>query len=434
MSGIVAIVGRPNVGKSTLFNRLTQSRKAIVDDHSGVTRDRHYAKGNWNGREFNVIDTGGYVTGSDDIFEAAIRSQVETAIKEADVLVFMTDTHTGVTDYDDAFADILRKCKKPIIVAANKVDHTELLNDSHVFYSFGFKDVFPICAASGSGTGELLDKVVEMLPEDLGDISTDLPRFALVGRPNVGKSTLLNALIGEERTIVTPIAGTTRDTINTEYNYFNKHFYLVDTAGLRKKGKVNEDIEFYSVMRTIRAIEECDVCILLLDANDGLQAQDLNIIHLAVKNRKGIVILVNKWDTMEKETNTAKKFEDSIRKKLQPFNDVPILFVSALEKQRIYKAIETAIEVFENRKRKIKTSELNDLLLKEIDATPPPAHRGHYIKIKYITQLPTNTPQFAFFCNHPKEIKEPYRRFLENKMRQHFNFQGVPISIYMRDK
>ena len=434
MSGIVAIVGRPNVGKSTLFNRLVLGRKAIVDDQAGVTRDRHYSKSTWNGREFNVIDTGGYVHGSDDIFEAAIRSQVIAAIEESDVLLFMVDTTTGITDHDEAFADVLRRTKKPILVVANKVDTNEMLNDIHEFYGFGFGELFPVCSASGSGTGELLDRVVELLPPDVEESPSDLPRFALVGRPNVGKSTLLNALTGQERTIVTPIAGTTRDTINTEYKYFGKNFYLVDTAGLRKKAKVNEDIEFYSVMRTIRAIEECDVVMLLIDATEGLQAQDLNILHLATRNRKGAVILVNKWDLVEKETNTARDYEAELKKRLLPHNDVSILFISATEKQRIFKAVEAAIEVHDNRKKKIKTSELNDVLLPEIEAFPPPSHRGHYIKIKYITQLPSPTPAFAFFCNHPKEVKEPYRRFLENKLRQKFNFTGVPISIYLREK
>ncbi len=457
MSRIIAIVGRPNVGKSTLFNRLVGMRKAIVDNVSGVTRDRHYGVSEWNGRKFTAIDTGGYVHGSEDIFEAAIRSQVEIAIEEADALIFMVDVTCGITDLDDSVAKMLRRTKKPVVLAVNKVDTNDRLADTHEFYSLGLGDLYPISSASGGGTGELLDEIMRLMPitpdeeisqpvdapvwedEEAADapkvVVRGLPKFALVGKPNVGKSTLLNALLGVERSIVTPIAGTTRDTLHTEYKSFGNHFILIDTAGLRKKAKVHEDIEFYSVMRTIKAIEECDVCILMLDAVDGIGAQELNIIHLAESNKKGLVILANKWDLLpEKESNTTKEFEDEVRKRIAPFTDVPIITTSALEKQRIFKAIETACQVYESKSRRIRTSELNEWLLPIMQNTPPPAVRGKYIKVKYITQLRTATPSFAFFCNHPKDIKESYKRFLENQFRKKFDFCGVPINIFFRQK
>lgn len=435
MANIVAIVGRPNVGKSTLFNRLVQKRQAIVDDVSGVTRDRHYGKSDWNGSEFSVIDTGGYVVGSDDTFESEIRKQVELAIDEANVILFMVDNQVGLTDMDKEVAQLLRKSEKPVLLVVNKVDSNKNLDDTYEFYNLGFERFYTISSQSGSGTGELLDEVVTHFEEnDHKDPFEGLPRVAIVGRPNAGKSTLINALLDEERNIVTDIAGTTRDSIETLYNKFGHEFVLIDTAGMRKKGKVSEDLEFYSVMRAVRSVEECDVCVLMVDATRGIEAQDLNILFLAERNRKGVVILINKWDLVEKETNTMKAYEAEIRKKIAPFNDVPILFISALTKQRIHKTIETIMMVNENRNRRIKTSKLNELMLPIIEITPPPAVKGKYIKIKYVTQLPTRTPQFAFFANLPQYVKEPYKRFIENQLRKNFDFSGVPIEIYFRQK
>ncbi|NLN32681.1 MAG: ribosome biogenesis GTPase Der [Flavobacteriaceae bacterium] len=435
MANIVAIVGRPNVGKSTLFNRLVQRRQAIVDDVSGVTRDRHYGKSDWNGSEFTVIDTGGYIVGSDDTFEVEIRKQVELAIDEANVILFMVDNQVGLTDMDKEVAQLLRKSEKPVLLVVNKVDTNKNLDDSYEFYNLGVESFFTISSQSGSGTGELLDEVIKHFDEtEHKDPFEGLPRVAIVGRPNAGKSTLTNALLGEERNIVTEIAGTTRDSIETLYNKFGHEFVLIDTAGMRKKGKVSEDLEFYSVMRAVRAVEECDVCVLIIDATRGIEAQDLNILFLAERNRKGIVILVNKWDLVEKETNTIKKYEAEIRNKIAPFTDVPILFVSALTKQRVHKTIETVMQVNENRNRRVKTSKLNELMLPIIEITPPPAIKGKYIKIKYVTQLPTRTPQFAFFANLPQYVKEPYKRFIENQLRENFDFTGVPIEIYFRQK
>ena len=434
MSNIVAIVGRPNVGKSTLFNRLIKRREAIVDAVSGVTRDRHYGKTDWNGREFTVIDTGGYVVGSDDVFEAEIDKQVELAIDEADVILFMVDVESGVTGMDEDVANLLRKVSKPVFLVVNKVDNNKRAEDAVEFYSLGLGEYYNIASVSGSGTGDLLDEVVKALPEYVPEVESELPRFAVVGRPNAGKSSFINALIGEDRYIVTDIAGTTRDSIDTKYNQFGFEFNLVDTAGIRRKSKVKEDLEFYSVMRSIRAIEHCDVCLIVADADRGFDGQVQNIFWLAERNRKGIVILVNKWDLIEKETNSARDYEKKIRKEIEPFTDVPIVFISVLNKQRIFKAIETAVEVFKNRTKKIKTSKLNEVLLPIIENNPPPALKGKFVKIKYIMQLPTPQPQFAFFCNLPQYVKEPYKRFLENKLREHFDFHGVPISVYMRKK
>ncbi len=434
MGNIVAIVGRPNVGKSTFFNRLIQRREAIVDAVSGVTRDRHYGKSEWNGKEFTVIDTGGYVVGSDDIFEAEIDKQVELAIDEADAIIFMVDVESGVTGMDEEVADLLRRSEKPVLVAVNKVDNNKRRGDAVEFYSLGLGEYYPIASINGSGTGELLDALIEALPEKEEEITDELPRFAVVGRPNAGKSSFINALIGEERYIVTDIAGTTRDAIDTKYNRFGFEFNLVDTAGIRRKSKVKEDLEFYSVMRSVRAIEHCDVAILVLDATRGFEGQDQNIFWLAEKNKKGIVILVNKWDLIEKDNHTTKAFEAKIRKEIEPFTDVPILFISALTKQRIVKAIETAVEVHKNRTNRISTSKLNDTMLDIIIQNPPPAYKGKYVQIKFCTQLPTPTPQFAFFCNLPQYVKDPYKRFIENKLREHFNFHGVPIVIYFRKK
>ena len=434
MSNIVAIVGRPNVGKSTLFNRLIQRREAIVDAVSGVTRDRHYGKTEWNGKEFTIIDTGGYVVGSDDVFETEIDKQVELAIGEADAIIFIVDVETGVTGMDEDVAKLLRRLNKPVFLTVNKVDNNKRAEDAVEFYSLGLGNYFTIASINGSGTGDLLDAVVAALPEKEDLIETDLPRFAVVGRPNAGKSSFINALIGEERYIVTDIAGTTRDSIDTKYNRFGFEFNLVDTAGIRRKSKVKEDLEFYSVMRSVRAIEHCDVCLVVLDATRGFDGQVQNIFWLAERNRKGIVILVNKWDLVEKETNTVKDFEKRIRKEMEPFTDVPIVFISVLNKQRIFKAIEIAVEVYNNRTKKIKTSKLNEILLPIIENNPPPALKGKFVKIKYIMQLPTPQPQFAFFCNLPQYVKEPYKRFLENKLREHFDFHGVPISVYMRKK
>ncbi len=435
MSSIVAIVGRPNVGKSTFFNRLIQRREAIVDAVSGVTRDRHYGKSDWNGVEFSLIDTGGYVVGSDDIFEAEIDKQVELAIDEADAIIFMVDVESGVTGMDEDVADLLRKVDKPVFLVVNKVDNAKRAADAVEFYSLGLGEYYTIASINGSGTGELLDALVKELPEKEEREEDELPRFAVVGRPNAGKSSFINALIGEERYIVTDIAGTTRDAIDTKYNRFGFEFNLVDTAGIRRKSKVKEDLEFYSVMRSVRAIEHSDVCLLVLDATRGFDGQVQNIFWLAERNRKGIVILVNKWDLIEnKESNTLKDFEKYIRKEIEPFTDVPIVFISTLTKQRIYKAIETAVEVYKNRSKKIKTSELNDVLLPIIENNPPPAYKGKYVKIKYITQLPTPQPQFAFFCNLPQYIRDPYKRFIENQLRKEFDFHGVPISVYFRKK
>lgn len=435
MSNIVAIVGRPNVGKSTLFNRLIQRREAIVDSVSGVTRDRHYGKSDWNGRKFSIIDTGGYVKGSDDIFEAEIDKQVELAIDEADAIIFMVDVESGITPMDEEVATLLRKVEKPIFLAVNKVDNNKRLENAVEFYSLGLGEYFPIASTNGSGTGDLLDAIVEALPEQEAEDESELPRFAVVGRPNAGKSSFINALIGEERYIVTDIAGTTRDSMDTRYNRFGFEFNLVDTAGIRRKSKVKEDLEFYSVMRSVRAIENCDVCLLVLDATRGFDGQVQNIFWLAERNRKGIVILVNKWDLVEdKETNTMKDYEATIRREIEPFTDVPIIFISVLNKQRIFKAIETAVKVFENRSQKIKTRELNDVMLPIIEHNPPPAYKGKYVKIKFCTQLPTPQPQFAFFCNLPQYVREPYKRFIENKLRKEFNFTGVPVAIYFRKK
>ena len=434
MSNIVAIVGRPNVGKSTFFNRLIQRREAIVDAVSGVTRDRHYGKSDWNGREFSLIDTGGYVKGSDDVFEAEIDKQVEIAIEEADAIIFMVDVEAGVTGMDEDVARLLRKVTKPVFLAVNKVDNAKRAEDAVEFYALGLGDYYTIASINGSGTGDLLDALVEALPEKDEVEEEELPRFAVVGRPNAGKSSFINALIGEDRYIVTDIAGTTRDAIDTRYNRFGFEFNLVDTAGIRKKSKVKEDLEFYSVMRSVRAIEHCDVCLLVLDATRGFDGQVQNIFWLAERNRKGIVILVNKWDLVEKDNKTIKEFEKYIKSQIEPFTDVPIVFISVLNKQRIYKAIETAVEVYKNRTKRIKTSKLNEVLLPVIESYPPPAYKGKFVKIKYIMQLPTPQPQFAFFCNLPQYVRDPYKRFLENKLREHFDFHGVPVSVYMRKK
>ncbi|WP_028872888.1 ribosome biogenesis GTPase Der [Psychroserpens burtonensis] len=433
MGSIVAIVGRPNVGKSTLFNRLIQRREAIVDAVSGVTRDRHYGKSDWNGKEFSLIDTGGYVKGSDDVFEAEIDKQVELAIEEADAIIFIVDVETGVTGMDEDVARLLRRVNKPVFLAVNKVDNNKRSEDAVEFYALGLGEYYTIASINGSGTGDLLDALVKALPEiEEEEEKDDLPRFAVVGRPNAGKSSFINALIGKERYIVTDVAGTTRDSIDTTYNRFGFEFNLVDTAGIRRKSKVKEDLEFYSVMRSVRAIEHCDVCLVILDATRGFDGQVQNIFWLAQRNRKGIVVLVNKWDLVEKETQTMKEFEKVIRKEMEPFTDVPIVFISVLTKQRIYKAIETAVEVYQNRTKKIKTSKLNEVLLPVIENYPPPAYKGKFVKIKYIMQLPT--PQFAFFCNLPQYVRDPYKRFLENNLRELFDFKGVPISIYMRKK
>ncbi len=434
MSNIVAIVGRPNVGKSTFFNRLIQRREAIVDAVSGVTRDRHYGKSDWNGQEFSLIDTGGYVLGSDDVFEAEIDKQVELAIDEADAIIFMVNVEDGVTGMDEDVAKLLRKVDKPVFLVVNKVDNHKREQDAVEFYSLGLGDYYSIASISGSGTGDLLDDLVKALPEKEEVEEIVLPRFAVVGRPNAGKSSFINALIGEDRYIVTDIAGTTRDSIDTKYNRFGFEFNLVDTAGIRRKSKVKEDLEFYSVMRSVRAIEHSDVCLIVVDANRGFDGQVQNIFWLAERNRKGIVILVNKWDLVEKDHKTTNAVEKSIRQQIEPFTDVPIVFISSLTKQRIFKAIETAVEVYKNRSKRIKTSTLNELLLPIIEHNPPPAYKGKFVKIKYIMQLPTPQPQFAFFCNLPQYVKEPYKRFLENKLRDHFDFHGVPISVYMRKK
>jgi len=434
MGAIVAIVGRPNVGKSTLFNRLIQRREAIVDAESGVTRDRHYGKSDWNGKEFSVIDTGGYVLGSDDVFEKEIDKQVELAIAEADAIIFMVDVETGVTGMDEDVAKLLRRVKKPVFLAINKVDNAMREEDAVEFYALGLGEFHTLSSINGSGTGDLLDALVKELP-DVVEEKSELPRFAVVGRPNAGKSSFINALIGEERYIVTDIPGTTRDSIDTKYNRFGFEFNLIDTAGIRRKAKVKEDLEFYSVMRSVRAIEHCDVCLLLMDATRGFDGQVENIFWLAQRNHKGIVILVNKWDLVEdKETNTIKQYTQRIKEAISPFTDVPILFISVLNKQRIFKAIETAVEVYNNRNKKIITRKFNDVMLPLIEAYPPPAYKGKYVKIKFCTQLPTRYPQFAFFCNLPQYVKDPYKRYLENKIREEFNFTGVPITVFMRKK
>ncbi len=435
MSNIVAIVGCPNVGKSTLFNRLTQSREAIVHETAGVTRDRHYGKSDWNGKEFSVIDTGGYVNNSDDIFENEIQKQVHLAIEEADVIIFMTDAKLGITSGDEVITEILRRSEKPIFLAVNKTDNPDLQLESNAFYALGLGDIYTISAATGSGTGDLLDAVVENFKENTIDDEEGIPKIAVVGRPNVGKSSLINALTGSERNIVTPIAGTTRDTINTRYNKFGHDFILVDTAGLRKKSKVSENIEFYSVLRSVRAIEEADVCILMLDATKGLESQDMNVFRLIKENNKGLVVCVNKWDLMDKsESNSTKKYEEYIRKGLEPFSDIPIVFTSTVTKQRILKAMEEAVHVYENRTRKIPTGQLNRLIQQYVEETPPPAWKGKFIKIKYATQLPTYYPTFALFCNLPQYIRDPYRRYIENRLRKDIDFCGVPMKIFFRKK
>jgi GTPase len=437
MSFTVAIVGRPNVGKSTFFNRMLEQRKAIVDDSSGVTRDRQYGVSDWNGKSFNVIDTGGFVAGSDDIFEREIRKQVIIAVEEANAIVFMVDATTGITDLDQSMADVLRRSTKPVFLVVNKVDNGERQLEANEFYSMGFENIFFIAAASGSGTGELLDAITELINEEDSEETkaiNELPKFAIIGQPNVGKSSLLNSLIGEERTIVSDIAGTTRDTIHTHYKLFQREFVLIDTAGIRRKAKVHEDLEFYSVIRAVKAVDEADVCLLLLDAGKGITAQDLNIFSLASKKGKGILVLVNKWDLVEKETNTARDYEAELKKKLAPFNDVPIIFISAKEKTRIFKVIETALAVYESRKRRIPTSQLNEVILKAIQSYHPPVVRGNPIKIKYITQIPTVVPSFAFFCNYPDDIKQPYKNYLENQLRLAFDFSGVPVRLFFRKK
>lgn len=438
MSFTVAIVGRPNVGKSTFFNRLLEQRKAIVDDVSGVTRDRQYGVADWNGKTFNVIDTGGFVVGSDDVFETEIRKQVRIAMDEADALVFMTDAAVGITELDEGMADLLRRNKKPVFLAVNKVDNSERQLAATEFYSMGFEHVFFISSMTGSGSGEILDAITDLMPpasEEGEEEEARLPRFAIMGQPNVGKSSLLNALIGEERTIVSDIAGTTRDTIHTHYNLYQKEFVLIDTAGIRKKNKEKDDLEFYSVIRAIKAMDEADVCLLVLDAEKGVTAQDINIYSLAARKGKGLVVLVNKWDVIEdKQTNTARDYEKMLKQRLAPFNDVPVVFISAKEKTRIFKGIEIGLEVFENKKRKIATSQLNEVMLKAIEAYHAPVVRGNSIKIKYVTQLPTHTPSFAFFANYPDDIKQPYKNYLENQLRQNFNFKGVPVRLFFRRK
>ena len=433
---LVAIVGRPNVGKSTLFNRLVGMRQAIVDDTAGVTRDRHYGRCEWCGREFSVVDTGGYTTNSDDVFETAIRSQVQIAIDEADLVLFMVEAATGITDYDAEIADILRRSKKPVVLCVNKVDSGEKMFDSYQFYSLGLGELYSISAANGSGTGDLLDAVVAALPEETEqeDPHAGLPRIAIVGKPNVGKSSLTNALLGEERNIVTPVAGTTRDAIETYYNKFGHEFMLVDTAGIRRKTKVHEDLEFYSVMRSIRAIEHADICILMIDATSGMEAQDMNIFNLIIKNRKGCVVVVNKWDLFIKDSNTLRDYSESLKERLAPFNDIPVVFTSVVKMQRIQDVLDAATQVYANYSQKIPTARLNEALLPVIEETPPPAWKGKYVKVKYITQLPTSFPAFAFFCNLPQYIKDPYKRVLENQLRKHFNLTGCPVQIYCRQK
>jgi GTP-binding protein len=436
----VAIVGRPNVGKSTLFNRLLEQRKAIVDDQSGVTRDRQYGIADWNGKVFNVIDTGGFVAASDDVFEREIRKQVHIAVEEADMILFVCDTTTGITAQDEDMADVLRRSTKPVILVVNKVDNSERALYATEFYSLGFDKTFFLSSLSGSGTGEILDEVAEHIIDEATPVETDsegnpLPKFAIIGQPNAGKSTLLNALINQERTIVSEVAGTTRDTIHTHYKLFGKEFILIDTAGIRKKKNVHEDLEFYSVIRAIKAMDEADVCMLLIDAKAGMTAQDVSIFSLATRKGKGIVLLVNKWDQVSsKETNTARDYEKELKEKIAPFTDVPVIFISALEKTRIFQGMEKALEVYDNRNRRVTTSVLNDIMLKEIERYPSPMTRGYSVKIKFVQQIPTAVPSFAFFANHPDGIKEPYKNFLENKLRSHFNFSGVPVRIFMRKK
>ncbi|HEY9177725.1 MAG TPA: ribosome biogenesis GTPase Der [Flavipsychrobacter sp.] len=431
----VAIVGRPNVGKSTLFNRLLEERKAIVDDVSGVTRDRQYGIADWNGKSFNLIDTGGFVHGSDDVFEREIRKQVQIAMDEANLVLFVCDTTTGITDQDSEMADILRRSPKPVLLVVNKVDNPERALDATEFYSLGFEHTFFLSSISGSGTGELLDEITGHIDEEPEEVEENpLPKFIIIGQPNAGKSTLLNALTGQERTIVSDIPGTTRDTIHTHYNQFGKEFILIDTAGLRKKKNVHEDLEFYSVIRAVRAMDDVDVCMIVIDAEKGVTSQDVSIFSLAARKGKGIVLLINKWDTVEKETNTARDYEKAIHQKIAPFTDVPMIFISAKDKVRIFQAMEKALEVYDNRQRKIQTSKLNDIMLKEIQHYPPPMTRGHSVKIKYVQQLPTVVPSFAFYANYPDAIKAPYKNFLENKLRSHFNFSGVPVRLFFRNK
>jgi GTP-binding protein len=436
MSFTVAITGRPNVGKSTFFNRMLEQRKAIVDDMSGVTRDRQYGVAEWIGKSFNVIDTGGFVAGSDDVFEIEIRKQVHIAIEEANAIIFMVDAAAGITNLDESMADLLRRSVKPVFLVVNKVDNHNRMLEASEFYSLGFEHIFFISSISGSGTGELLDAITDLMKEDdnVEEDGEKIPKFAIIGQPNVGKSSLLNALIGKERTIVSDIAGTTRDTIHTHYNLFNKEFILIDTAGIRRKSKVHEDLEFYSVIRAIKAMDEADICLMLLDAGKGITAQDLSIFSLAVKKGKGVVVLVNKWDLVEKATNTARDYEKELKQKLAPFTDVPIIFISVTEKQRIFQSIEAALKVYDNKLRKVMTSKLNEVMLKAIEAYHPPVVRGNAIKIKYVTQLPTYTPSFAFFCNYPDDIKAPYKNYLENKLRENFDFSGVPIRLFFRKK
>ncbi len=434
MNNLVAIVGRPNVGKSTLFNRLIGERKSIIDDFSGVTRDRIYGRTEWNGRSFSVVDTGGFVTNSDDVFESSIRSQVQIAIEEANAIIFMVDVTTGITDLDEDIAHMLRPLTKPVFVVVNKVDNYERQLEANEFWSLGFERTYFMSSMTGSGSGELLDELTEVLPEETSELEEDIPKIAIVGQPNVGKSSLVNAFLDEDRNIVTDIAGTTRDSIHTRFTKYGKDLFLVDTAGIRKKNKVHEDLEFYSVMRAIRSIEECDVCVLMIDAETGMEAQDMKIFNIAYKRAKGIVIVVNKWDNIEKETNTARDLEREIKEKIKPFDDVPILFTSVVEKQRLLKVLDTALEVYDRRNQKIKTSDLNDTLLPVIEKTPPPAHRGHYIRIKFIKQLPLAYPAFAFFCNYPKQVKQPYKNFLENQIRKHYDFTGVPIRVFTKQK
>ncbi|MEO8567992.1 MAG: ribosome biogenesis GTPase Der [Ginsengibacter sp.] len=434
MSYTVAITGRPNVGKSTFFNRMLEQRKAIVDDISGVTRDRQYGVADWAGKVFNLIDTGGFVAHSNDIFEREIRKQVHIAVEEANAIIFMCDVTTGITSLDQEMADMLRRSPKPVYLVVNKVDNHARLLEASEFYSLGFEKIFFLSSISGTGSGELLDEICSIIPDEPAEESTDLPKFAIIGQPNVGKSSLLNALTGQERTIVSNIAGTTRDSIHTVYNLFNKEFILIDTAGIRRKTKVNEDLEFYSVIRAVKAVDEADVCLLLLDAEKGITAQDINIFSLAEKKGKGLLVLVNKWDTVKKETNTARDYEKMLKQKLAPFTDVPVIFISATEKLRIYQAMEAALKVYENRRQKIATSKLNDVMLKAVESYHAPVVRGHAVTIKYVTQLPSVVPSFAFFCNFPDDIKTPYKNYLENQMREKFDLTGVPIRIFFRKK